>query len=56
MKLMHDLEVAMNGDAKSPLKGLDIALKPVGSVTEGTRVGRTNEMDFMVFFRLPEGF
>ncbi len=51
LKLVHDLEKAINDDKTSPLRGLDIAFKPVGSVTEGTRVGRTNEMDFMVFFR-----
>ncbi len=51
LKLIGDLEEALNSNEDSPLKGLDLAIKPVGSVTEGTRVGTTNEMDFMVFFR-----
>ncbi len=51
LTLMQDLEAALNAKDDSPLKGLDVAFRPVGSVTEGTRVGRTNEMDFMVFFR-----
>ncbi len=49
LELMHRLEAKLNSPNAN--LNLDVALLPVGSVVEGTKVGATDEADFMVFFR-----
>ncbi len=51
LSLLHDVEERLRHSPNSRLSKLDVAFVPVGSVVEGTRVGVTNEADFMVDFR-----